>query len=468
MELAGHKCIGFCEFDEFAYRSYVTMHLATEEQLEYIKNIETPPKKNGERNLNKRQREILKEEYRNGEWYANDITTVRGADIPRADIWTFGAPCQDFSIAGNRKGLDGDRSCLVREVFRLVREIEEKNRPKYLIYENVKGMLSSNKGWDFASILIEMAELGYDVEYQLFNSKDFGVPHSRDRVYTIGHLRGSSSRKVFPISGTTSRNSTKQIIGGSQGNRVYDAEGLSITLAGEAGGKGAKTGLYAVKKVGNINPSSKGMNGNVYNSNGISPALTTNKGEEIKIITPSFVDMQIGGGLKTTPLARCLQARYQKGIPSRSGEMTGVAIPVLTPDRVNKRQNGCRLKKNGEPMFTLTGQDRHGVMVKEATKKGYAIAKEGDSINLSVPNSKTRRGRVGKEVANTLDTSCNQGILFGCRIRRLTPLECSRLQGWEDKYFYKAQLGNSDSQLYKQYGNGVTVTVVKAIAEKLI
>ena len=128
-----------------------------------------------------------------------DITAVRGSDLPYADCWCFGAPCQDFSIAGLRSGLDGDRSSLVREVFRLVRETPEEHRPEWLLYENVKGMLSSNKGLDYLEILFEMASLGYDIQYELLNSKDFGVPQNRERVYTLGHLRRCDTRKVFPI-----------------------------------------------------------------------------------------------------------------------------------------------------------------------------------------------------------------------------------------------------------------------------
>ena len=201
-----------------------------------------------------------------------------------------------------------------------------------------------------------------------------------------------------------------------------------------------------------------------------------------------------------------------------------VAIPVLTPDRAEKHQNGRRFKDNGEPMFTLTSQDKHGVgievlggvytnpspdynrgildgasrtlkadshpagvalKIREATKKGYSEAYAGDSINFSVPNSKTRTGRVGRGVAQTLDTSCNQGIFvqvseeltvyaiwyekYQCyiAIRKLTPKECFRLQGWTDDYFEKASFVNSDSQLYKQAGNGVTVDVVYAIGKKI-
>ena len=116
----------------------------------------------------------------------------------------------------------------------------------------------------------------------------------------------------------------------------------------------------------------------------------------------------------------------------------------------------------------LTGQDRHGVMIREATKKGYGIAYEGDSINLEQPNSKTRRGRIGKGIANTLTCGSNQGTLSNMRIRKLTPLECFRLQGYPDVHWKRAkEAGISDSQLYKQAGNGVTKNVVYEIARIL-
>lgn len=433
LELAGHKCVGHCEFDKFAEASYRSMHCITEEQRKKL--LDMPFKQ--------RQKEILKDEYLNGEWYANDITTVNGARIPRADIWTFGAPCQDFSIAGKRAGLDGKRSGLIREVFRCLEERKEEDRPTWIIYENVKGMLSSNRGLDYLYILSEMDRLGYDVEWQNINSKFF-VPQNRERIYTIGHLRGRSGCKVFPVQGTSGKNRLKLLIQGSQGNRLYDSEGISCTLQGEAGGLGAKTGLYAF---------------------GIDKSC--NKPRKIEI-------------------ANAVTTK-DRGVNNRKAEGTAIAIPVLTPDRANKRQNGRRFKENGKPSFTLTAQDKHGVAIKvrEATKKGYATAELGDAINIAVPTSKTRRGRVGKQIAQTLDTSCNQAVVvetekeekiwavwsdkYDCylAIRKLTPRECFRLQGWEDEYFERAEQFNSNSQLYKQAGNGVTVSVVQAIGEKL-
>lgn len=480
MELAGHECVGFCEFDKFATASYISMHLLTEEQRKTLEDIP----------IKQRQKEILKEEYRNGEWYANDIRRVYAEDIPKADCWCFGFPCQDISVAGKQAGFQGNRSSLFFRVMYLIGQLKEEDKPTYLFIENVKNLLSVNGGWDFARLLIEMEQRGYDAEWQVLNSKDFGVPQNRERCFIIGHLRGRSASKVFPIEGTDGKNS------------------VSLNLFGCLNGRNSQRDR-------------------VYSDDGLAPTISTKPGGN------------------TEPK---------------------IAIPVLTPDRAEKRQNGRRFKDDGEPMFTLTGQDRHGVAtsvpvsmsrnvieneidvahclntndsrkffeknqrenvvmeilgcidpqgrkakrvapknevptlrsqshgnepnicvkVAEATKQGYSECRVGvDSVNLSVPGSKTRRGRVRKEIANTLDTSCNQGIFvkvsdelivyavwyekYQCyiAIRKLTPKECFRLQGWSDNYFEKAQFVNSDSQLYKQAGNGVTVTVIEAIARKM-
>lgn len=442
MELVGHECVGFCEFDKFATASYISMHLLTDEQRKALEDIP----------IKKRQKEILKEEYRNGEWYANDIRRVYAGDIPKADCWCFGFPCQDISVAGKQVGFQGNRSSLFFRVMYLVGQLKEEYKPTYLFIENVKNLLSVNGGWDFARLLIEMDRAGYDAEWQVLNSKDFGVPQNRERCFIIGHLRGRSTSKIFPIEGTDGKNSVSLNLFGclngrnSQRDRVYSDDGLAPTISTKPGGntepkvsilfdtsyigQDGKARIYenicptltsrdykeprSVGVVCNVNPSGKGMNGNVYDSTGLSPTLTTNKGEGNKIV-----------------------------------------IPVLTPDRIEKRQNGRRFKEDGEPMFTLTGQDRHGIAieVEETTKR--------------------------------LDTSCNQGIFvkvsdelivyavwyekYQCYIviRKLTPKECFRLQGWSDDYFEKAQFVNSDSQLYKQAGNGVTVTVIETIARKM-
>lgn len=429
MELAGHECVGFCEFDKFATASYTSMHLLTDEQR---KKLDELPQK-------KRQKEILKDEYRNGEWYANDVRRVCADDIPKADCWCFGFPCQDISVAGKQLGFQGNRSSLFFRVMYLIGQLKEEDKPAYLFIENVKNLLSVNGGWDFARLLIEMEQGGYDAEWQVLNSKDFGVPQNRERCFIVGHLRGRGSSKVFPVERTDGENRVS-IIGHKDGYRrntqVFDQNGITETLdTSQGGGRGHHVAL------------------------------------------PCFIDLAYQGKPVTTDVSRTILARYYKGC-SNIHENSGIAIPILTPDRTEKRQNGRRFKEDGEPMFTLTGQDRHGIAieVKEATKQGYSECRVGiDSVNFSMP----------KEIANTLNTSCNQGIFvqvseeltvyavwyekYQCyiAIRRLTPKECFRLQGWTDDYFEKAQFVNLDSQLYKQAGNGVTVNVIQAIAEQL-
>jgi len=442
MELAGHECVGFCEFDKFATASYISMHLLTEEQRKALEDIP----------IKKRQKEILKEEYRNGEWYANDIRRVYAGDIPKADCWCFGFPCQDISVAGKQAGFQGNRSSLFFRVMYLVVQLKEEDKPTYLFIENVKNLLSVNGGWDFARLLIEMDQCGYDAEWQVLNSKDFGVPQNRERCFIIGHLRGRSTTKVFPIEGTDGKNSVSLNLFGclngrnSQRDRVYSDNGLAPTISTKPGGntepkvsilfdtsyigQDGKARIYenicptltsrdykeprSVGVVCNVNPSGKGMNGNVYDSTGLSPTLTTNKGEGNKIV-----------------------------------------IPVLTPDRIEKRQNGRRFKENGEPMFTLTRADIHGVAI------------EPTGFNC-VPNGTCNQG-IFVQVSEELTVYAVWYEKYQCyiAIRKLTPKECFRLQGWSDDYFEKAQFVNSDSQLYKQAGNGVTVTVIEAIARKM-
>ena len=387
MELAGHECVGFCEFDKFAVASYTAMHLMTEKDREYISTL---PK-------NKRVAEAGKEEYRHGEWYANDIRRIFAEDIPKTDCWCFGFPCQDISVAGKQLGFNGARSSLFFRVMRLVQDLEEKDRPTYLFIENVKNLLSVNGGTDFLKLLIALDESGYDAEWQVINSADY-VPQNRERVFVIGHLRGRSTTKVFPIERADRENSV-QIIAHREGFRrnmqVFSPEGITESLdTGQGGGRGHYTAM------------------------------------------PVFCDMSKSAGIQTYDKAFCLQARYHKGVCNRRKEISGICVPVLTPDRAEKRQNGRRMKGNGEPMFTLTGQDRRGVMI--STPDGmafYAIWYEKYQCYIA--------------------------------IRKLTPRECFRLQGWSDEYFNRAELVNSDSQLYKQAGNGVTVPVIYEIAKRM-
>lgn len=458
MELAGHECVGFCEFDKFAVAGYTAMHLMTEQEREYISTL---PK-------NKRVAEAGKEEYRHGEWYANDIRRIFAEDIPKADCWCFGFPCQDISVAGKQLGFNGARSSLFFRVMRLVQDLEEKDRPTYLFIENVKNLLSVNGGTDFLKLLIALDESGYDAEWQVINSADY-VPQNRERVFIIGHLRGRSTAKVFPIERADRENSV-QIIGHREGfsrnMQVFSPDGITESLeTGQGGGRGHYTAF------------------------------------------PIFCDMSKSAGIQTYDKAFCLQARYNKGVCNRKEEVSGVCVPVLTPDRAEKRQNGRRFKDDGEPMFTLTGQDRHGIGIEIAgilrnvrTEYGKKIRKDYEAGKIDISRHKFLESEIREDgIVNTLSTVQKDNSLavkvregkekdglfvkisdvltvyavwyekYQCyiAIRKLTPRECFRLQGWSEEYFDRAELVSSDSQLYKQAGNGVTVPVIYEIAKRM-
>ena len=311
MEAAGHKCIGYCEIDKFARASYKAIH-DTKGEIEF-----------------------------------HDITSVSNdfiQSIGTVDIICGGFPCQTFSIAGNRRGFEDTRGNLFFEIARFTSIL----RPKILFLENVRGLLNHDKGRTFGTILQTLDGLGYNVEWQVLNSKNFGVPQNRERVFIIGHLRGESGRKVFPIGGQIKQNNLEpkiDIIGNTKPN----------------------------------NCSRKGTRSVVYNPAGLIGALTATDFKEPKQII-------VSGTIKS---------KYK--YPNRVYDSKGISPTI------NTIQGG-----NREPK-----------------------------------------------------------IYFKKQIRKLTPKECWRLQGFPDWAFERAAKVNSNSQLYKQAGNSVTVNVIKAIALKL-
>jgi len=342
-EQAGHQCIGYVEIDKFARMSYEAIHDTR------------------------------------GEWTAHDITTVPDESIRglrgHIDIITGGFPCQAFSVAGARRGFEDTRGTLFFEIARFADII----RPQYLVLENVKGLLNHDKGNTFETILGTLDEMGYDVEWQVFNSKDFGVPQNRERVYIIGHLRGHRRRQILPIGDTNAKASIPiKIIAHDKkyrmGTQVFDPSGITETL-GTCQGGGRQPHVAIIDD--------QGRQGKSYH--------------------------------QPKDLAPTLRATGYKNPPK-------VVKAVLTPDRANKRQNGRQIKEDGEPMFTVTAADRHGVLVIDG-EDHY--------------------------------------------VRKLTPRECWRLQGFPDWAFDRAREVNSDTQLYKQAGNSVTVPVVYEIARRL-
>lgn len=367
-----------------------------------------------------------------GEVYYNDARNIKPEELPDFDLICGGFPCQSFSIAGKRKGFKDDtRGTLFFEIARIAAVKE----PKYLLLENVPGLLSHDSGRTFAAILCALDELGYDVTWQVINSADHNVAQSRKRVFIIGFLRSKCSGKVLSFTEANPK-TIAQRIPGREGCRVYSTDGLSITLTGSAGGFGGKTGLYEIL----------GLPIKVKTKSGYQIALP---GDSIDLAYPNInsrrgrvghdiahtvtpgntqgsyqmycIDMNPAPDI--TELARCITARQDNGITHHKGEhsaalmVADVPIPVLTPAKEKIRQQGRRFKNPDEPAFTITVTDRNGVV-------------------------------------------------YGGLIRKLLPLECWRLQGFTDEQFKKVQnTGMSDAQLYKQAGNAVTVNVIAALAK---
>lgn len=446
---SGHECVGYAECDTECKKC-----------KSYTQHIPHPTKKfhtictvcsNSKRQQTHECYQILHDP-KEKMWSAYDIRSVTDDDIrdlgrDRGPIQMLvaGFPCQAFSIAGKREGFtDEIRGTVFFEIIRFASIL----RPEYILLENVTGLLNHEKGRTFETILETLDELGYVGEWQVLNSAGY-VPQNRKRVFIVASLRGSGRRKIFPI-GRENSNSV-EVIGridikaDDYCKRVYSTEGIAPCLPTMQGGSQEPK----VMVLGNTNPSGKGMNGQVYDAGGLAPTLTTNKGEGNKVL----VNVSQLTGVAKTESSLCLDANYYKGILANQAR-TGVMepIPVLTPDRVNKRQNGRRFKEPGEAMFTLTAQDKHGV-----------------AISTKVDKSQNRKRIFKKKCIETSDTDGNVTETRRYRIRKLTPLECFRLQSYPDWWYYKLKEHDiSDSQLYKMAGNGVTRIVAFEIGKQLM
>lgn len=376
LENAGHEMVGWVEWDKFARQSYEAMY-DTE-----------------------------------GKYTANDIKSIKdGKELPEADLWAFGSPCTNISLAGNRKGLQGEQSSMFFEVIRLLKDRTWEEKPSYLLMENVKNLLGSNKGFDFFRVLYEMDEAGYDVEWEVFNSS-WVIPQNRERVYIIGHKRGIEYKPVFPINrGELEKkrkyNVLRDVLEASVDSKFYlSKDKVEQLLVNDKKSTFLNTGK--VKIFGNTSNTGHGSE-DVLQEDGVSKTLTaTNYNHPVKVATEV---KQVGNISHSTSFG----GNPQTG---RVYDETGLS-PTL-----NTMQGGGREPKVlVKPSFTLTAADRHGILLSNG--KTYVI-------------------------------------------RKLTPLECWRLQGFTDEQFNRAkEAGVSNSQLYKQAGNAVTIPVVEAIGEKL-
>ena len=333
------------------------------------------------------------------------------------DVYMTSPPCQSFSMAGKRLGKEDKRGILFFNSYEFI----QVNKPRYFIFENVKGLLSEDGGKTFQEwinmlggksvngvpILFPYDEsVDYHLYWKVINAKEHGVPQNRERVFLIGIRDDSDNNFQFPKEEHLTKRlkdvledsvdekyflSEKMLNGFILHNENHEEKGTGFVfkpkdeneVANCLRANGALNATDNTIKVGNVNPSGNGMNGIVYDENGISPTIWSGHGEGIKI--------------------------------------------------------------------------------KSALLKGYEEAHEGDSINFNNMKSETRRGRVGKEISQTLDTFCNQATISRDRIRRLTPRECFRIMDFPDSFTWTC----SDSQAYKQAGNSIVVNVLYKLLKNL-
>ena len=346
----------------------------------------------GHSEIDKYACEIYKKHFKGVKNYG-DATTIIPGELPDFDLLTGGFPCQAFSVAGLRRGWNDTRGTLFFDIARILRE----KKPRHFLLENVRGLLSHDNGRTFSTILEVLSDIGYLVQWEVLKSKNFGVPQNRERVFIIGHLAGECRPEVFPFGEGYEKNGVQIKRLGSNDvfrryNQVFDVDGACEAIDTSGGG-----GHQPCVQVGVL---------------------------------------QDRGKLRTTDTSTCIDANYWKGIDNHAARTAIADVKaVLTPDRAEKRQNGRRMKDSEEPMFTLTGQDIHGVMLRDG-RDNRSCLKSG------------RTTEVGVE---------------GMSIRRLTPVECERLQGFPDNFTE----GISDTQRYKSLGNAVTTNVIAAIIIKL-
>lgn len=295
------------------------------------------------------------------------------------DLIMHGSPCQDFSVAGKNAGGDegsGTRSSLMYETIRIV----EKIKPKYVIWENVKNVISKKHRHNFDNYLNKMEELGYTSCWQVLNAKDYGIPQNRERVFTISISNDINKEFAFP-----------------------SKQKLKLKLKD----------------------------------------LLENEIDEKYYLSEAMLNYMYGVNQKPSKFPR--KERFEANINRKKQDIA----------------NSVTTNAGNRPTDNF-------IKVKNATKKGYLEASNGDSVNLEYPNSETRRGRVGKQVSQTLQCNDSMGVVEDLKIRKLTPKECWRLMGFDDEDFEKAEKVNSNTQLYKQAGNSIVVNILENILTNLL
>lgn len=427
--MAGHECVGYVEIDEFARKSYQAIYDTK------------------------------------GEYTEHDIRKIDTTNLPKADIWTFGFPCQDISVAGKQKGFAGERSSLFFAVTGKLRQLKDEQKPSYLLIENVKNLLSINGGRDFGKLQIELDEIGYDVEWDVLDTADV-LPQHRERVYIVGHFRGRRTRNVFPITGKSgSIDSPKQKI-----IRVFDGRNTGTYGSQDVVSPDGIAGTLNTMGGGNREP--KIMLGNKGGFIKHGTKILSQLWERAKTENYAEWSERVSKLVSTTEILR--QIMYEQLLSQDSSEIRKCEL-VCSPQESQRNRYGYSLQD-----LWSNQEYRHPSYRRKYSEQ---FTREFNCFVQKLPHEAAQKKEYMQNLWKTCErTPSLQQALHQMekiresfvsqnqskwRIRKLTPLETWRLQGFTDEQFYKAQAVNSNSQLYKQAGNSVSVPVVYAVAKHL-
>ncbi len=424
-----------------------------------------------------------------GEPTAGDITQLDAMDIPDHDLLVGGFPCQAFSVAGKRLGFDDTRGTLFFEVARIAKE----KKPKAILLENVKGLVGHDKGKTLDTIVQTLNDIGYTVDFEVLNSKYFGVPQNRERIFIIAVHDDLIEAEPWTIAGNTVVPKGKRRISGYTGEDAWELKTFNFDwppqesvdtrlrdiLETEVDEKYYLDDEKTAKLVAQLDDSSGepvifdvsqvGHEGKARIYKGVSPTISARE----------YKEPRMDGSYEGLLIRKSMKRDYA---------IAEEILPVLTPDRLEKRQNGRRFKEDGEEMFTITAQDRHGIAIKLHAKhpnermSRQAIETFNDSSQPKEHGDMIQaynRQHLKDGICPTLTTR-PEGFKTASlpvvaseppryRIRKLTPKECFRLQAFTDEAHDALEAaGISNSQRYKMAGNAVTVSVIEAIGERLI
>ncbi|WP_323669135.1 DNA (cytosine-5-)-methyltransferase [Aliarcobacter butzleri] len=372
-ENMNHEIVFACEFDKYARKQYLKFH---NEPKTFYKDIK-------------------------------DLKATKYLDLIHLFVW--GSPCQDLSLAGKRKGFNGNKSYLFREGARVQAEM----KPEVFIFENVKGLLSSNKGADYKEVCDTFRNQGYHIVTLQMNTKDYGIPQNRERIFIVGFLDVNKYHNYKEPKPFKLEKRLKDILETNVDEKYYLSEKMVQGFMNSSSVFQSKFKIKNLEKDSYVNCINT-VEGNRRTDNYI----------KVGYINQDTQASQVFSSLGVSPTLNAGSKGYSQGY-----------VEDITLEQVG----------------TLD-------------IKGYEVANYGDSINITFPNSKTRRGRVGKQVSQTLDCSCNQAVVTKSNIRRLTPREYFRLQGVKDE---DINIVVSDTQAYKIAGNAISVNVMQYLLKSL-